>query len=464
MILVDPEAERDVLAAILVRPGAFQDAHGIIDPSSFGEPRHHAIASAIWALTQRRVEPETRAVERELVRQESRGIVGSLLDELVRRRPVAFLNQTRRVRDLGAARKLHRLLFDMTDETTAAQDNPIEWLDEVARRVSAAADVRRDLEFVPMGSLVADHERLLDRRAQGVELGISTGIAAIDAVTGGMHVGEVTIIGARPSCGKSALALQIGNHIAQTEPVVLLSSEMLKMPVLDRVIAETGSINMANLRRGRLDIVERDALREAYERLRRSHADVSDRRGWRVNEIVAQVRTLKRMRCRRRPDGTAPRMTVLLDYLQRILPSHRHHSREREVAEVSETIATMAGEVGCAIGLLVQLGRDAGKRGAEELPILEDIRESGAAEADADNVWFLHRHDRLDDTIEYGATTLAIRKQRQGECGNIPLWFRGQYQRFEYRDRDYVRRGKPEDDKPARPRTKRAPSKPDAKD
>jgi replicative DNA helicase len=229
---------------------------------------------------------------------------------------------------------------------------------------------------------------------------------------------------------------------------------------MDRVLAETGSIDMGRLRKGRLDLVEQQALIEAYERLRSSNAYVTDRRGWRVNEIVAQVRTWKRRVCRVRSDGTTPRPVVMIDYLQRVKPSTRHHSREQEVAEISETIATMAGEVGVAVLLLAQLNRTAENRGPDELPQLSDLRESGAIEQDADNVVFVHRPDRLDATVERGASVISIAKQKQGECGPIPCWFRGQYQRFEYRERDYTRRSDGES-KPSRPRTRKPPAKPE---
>jgi replicative DNA helicase len=455
MKLVDRDAERHVLASILVRAGAFSEIAELIGPDAFGLDRHRAIADAVWAMARRRdSDLDFLSIQRELRAQGTVQLVGNTLAEILDVFPGPHLKHARRLRDLGVARRLHGLCRDIVDEAEQAEYDPLTWTDDVARRVTAAADVRRDLELVHVSELIDEHQRTIDRRGEGVEVGNLTGIDRFDAMTGGLHVCEYTVLAARPSCGKSALALQWGTAIAAHEPVALFSSEMKRIPVMDRFVAEAGTIDMRHLREGRLDAEERLGLANAYDMMRRSGAWMTDRRGWRATEIVAQLRTWLRKVRRPRHDGTIPKPTVIIDYLQRIKAPSRHHSREQEVAEISDIFATAAGELEVALVVLAQLTREAEKRPPEVPPQLADLRESGAIEQDADNIHFVHRPDRIDPLIERGAAMLSIAKQRNGECAILPLWFVGKHQRFIHRDRDYTRRG---DDTPAPRRRKPSP-------
>lgn len=442
MRLVDERAERAVLAALLVRPACWPDVSALLEPDAFGTPRHRAIADAVWAVRRSgEADVDLVTLGAELDRAGTRkqaGDLGELLDQVV---PTQPLKHARRLRDLGTARRFHELLGDVSEELRLAEDDPTAWLEDAARRLVAAADVRRESDLVHVSTLVERHIREIEGRAAGTRRGTPTGLEKLDAMTGGLHVGDFVVLAARPSCGKSALAMQIATHAAadaKRVKVAFFSSEMRELSVMDRLVAEGGSVPLHRVRDGKLTQDEMQGVLSAYRKLRDSGVWLSDRRGWRVNEIVAQVRTWKRQHCR---NGETP--IVIVDYLQIVKPSQRHSSREQEVAEISGTFQTLAGEESVALVVLAQLGREAEKRGADTPPQLSDLRESGAIEQDADGVWFVHRPDRIDDTIDAGATELAIAKQRNGECGRVPLWFRGRYQRFEHRDCAYERRTPP---------------------
>lgn len=423
-----------MLSALIVRSSSWHDVAPIVSADAFAGQAERAVADAVWACRRAGDDIDYVTLGREISRAGTSSVVGSLVSELADAVVVEPVRHARRVRDLAAARRTWELLGDMTTEVTRAEDDPLSWIDDVARRVSAAADVRRDLELQHVGELVPGHVAELKRRAEGTTRGLPTGIDALDAMTGGLHVGEYVVIAARPSCGKSALALQLATAVSSNARVALFSSEMTAAGVMDRLVSERGRVGLSRVRDGRLTELEMHGVLGAYGQLQSSHIWLSDRRGWRVNEIVAQVRQWKRQHAQ------GHNAVVLIDYLQLVRASQRHGTREQEVAEVSWALSTLAGEEKIALVVLAQLSREAEKRGADVPPQLSDLRESGSIEQDADGVWFLHRPDRIDPTIEQGAAILAIAKQRNGECGSINLWFQGSQQRFAYREREYVRR------------------------
>jgi len=445
----DHESATAVLAAILVRPSTWPEIADALEPDCFDDPRLRAVAEATWAVRRRGEEADILTVGGELDRRGSRGLAGGTLVDLVDAHvPSGITAHVRRVREFAAVRRLLAVLDEVRESARRLDDGPVEWLEEAARKVTAAADIRRESELVHVSTLFEGHIREIQARAAGPGRGVSTGIAGLDTMTGGLHPAEYTVVAARPSAGKSALGLQIATHVAQSEPVAFFSSEMKRIPVMDRVVSCEAQVGMFQLRHGRLSEHEMSAIIESYKRLKRSGAWISDRRGWRVNEIVAQVRSWKATHCAPRPDGTVPKPFVIVDYLQRIHASRRHSTREQEVAEISDTFATMAGELNVSLMVLAQLNRGLESRDPMHPPQLSDLRESGAIEQDADGVWFVHRPDRLDPTIQPGGTMLVIAKQRQGECGIVPLEFQGKYQRFVRRDYELDRRTPPKTTRP----------------
>lgn len=438
--LVDMRAEHAVLTSLLVRPSCWPDVSAVVTSDSFGGDRERLIASAVWSVRRRDDPIDHVTLRSELERtggHSAVGLVAELADGIA---PHAPERHARRVRDLHAARRTWELLGELAERATKdAESEPVTWLEDVARRVAAATDINRESDLSHVSELISQHVRQLESRAKGVARGIPTGIRALDAMTGGIHVGDYLVIAARPSCGKSALALQLAVAAAQDEKVAFFSSEMKSLSVMDRLVAERGAVTLSRVRDGKITKDEMSSVISAYQKLKGSGVWISDRRGWRVNEIVSQVRQWKRQHVRPRADGTIPKAVVIIDYLQLIRASVKHASREQEVAEVSWTLSTLAGEEQVAVVVLAQLSREAERRHADIPPQLSDLRESGSIEQDADGVWMLHRPDRIDPAIEKGASVLAIAKQRNGECGAIPLWFQGSQQRFVYREREYVR-------------------------
>jgi replicative DNA helicase len=470
--VIDERAEHSVLAALLVRPACWADVEPLLQPDDFGNPRHRAIAHAIWTLRRRGDEADFITIAAELERAGAANLAGQTLASLdaehIATTPV---RHAKRVREVAAARRMAEYLADRGDAQGVLED-PLGFIEETARRVTALADVRRESEFVHLGDLAREHLAEIVARSKGVRRGIGTGIPKLDALTGGVQPGQFTVIAGRPSSGKTALAMQLATTAGKLGPVAFASSETKRLLCMDRWASEMGRVHLQRIRHGTLSRDEMQALIAAYERMRSAGVFIADRRGWRVNELVAQVRAWKREHCRptacRVCEGTGtfaaeacnvclgsgkvtPRPALFVDYLQIVRPSSRHSSREQEVAEVSGTLQALAGEEDVAVVALSQLGREAEKRDPDVPPQLSDLRESGAIEQDADNVWFVHRPDRIDESIEKGATVLAVAKQKHGECASVPLWFRGEYQRFEPREGDYTRTSKPKPPKTTRP-------------
>lgn len=257
-----------------------------------------------------------------------------------------------------------------------------------------------------------------------------TGIADIDRATGGLHNGEVTVLAARPSVGKTALGVQIAMHIAQKGGrVAIFSREMTGTQLGKRMVAHEGLVDGQRIRTGKLRDGDWDKIIEASAEISRWNMWIDDK-----SATVAEVRAV----CMELKQKHGLDL-VLIDYLQLLTPSDRSNSREREVAEMSRGIKVLALELDVPIILLSQLNRSV----ANKRPTLDTLRESGAIEQDADNVMFLHKPD-WSDTMEHDLELrkfieqegkvymeIILEKQRNGRTGVFSIVYNPPYLRFE---------------------------------
>lgn len=257
-----------------------------------------------------------------------------------------------------------------------------------------------------------------------------TGIADIDRATGGLHNGEVTVLAARPSVGKTALGVQIAMHVAQKGGrVAIFSREMTGTQLGKRMVAHEGLVDGQRIRTGKLRDGDWDKIIEASAEISRWNMWIDDK-----SATVAEVRAV----CMELKQKHGLDL-VLIDYLQLLTPSDRSNSREREVAEMSRGIKVLALELDVPIILLSQLNRSV----ANKRPTLDTLRESGAIEQDADNVMFLHKPD-WSDTMEHDLELrkfieqegkvymeIILEKQRNGRTGVFSIVYNPPYLRFE---------------------------------
>lgn len=255
-------------------------------------------------------------------------------------------------------------------------------------------------------------------------LGVPTGFFHLDQMTSGLQPGDLSIIAARPSMGKSTLVLNIAQNIARNNlPVLIFSLEMPARHVIMRMLAAETGIDFSRLRTGKLTDDHWESLTQGTSSLISAPIFINDARGLTVQELRAEGRRLKGER-----EDLA---VIIVDYLQLLSGSSKYYGRVEEISDISRSLKTLAWELNVPIIACSQLSREVERR-PDKRPQLSDLRESGAIEQDADVVAFLYREDYYDDQTEedQGLADLIIKKQRNGPTGTIQLEFHKKLMRF----------------------------------
>ncbi|TWT49184.1 Replicative DNA helicase [Rubripirellula amarantea] len=264
-------------------------------------------------------------------------------------------------------------------------------------------------------------------RDEYVDGGSETGLRDFDEMTGGLHNGELIILAARPSMGKTALAMNIGEHAAinQRTPVLFVSLEMSGIELADRMLCSLARVNGHRLRNGTISSDDRDRLVMKANEISQAPLYVDDSPSRTVSEIAAAARRIKR-----REDGLG---LIVIDYLQLIEPDNSRDPRQEQVAKIARRLKGMARELEVPLLCLSQLNRQA-EDGKDHRPKLSHLRESGAIEQDADVVMFVHREEyyhRGEDKAQFaGQAEIIIAKQRNGPIGDVALTWEADFTRF----------------------------------
>jgi replicative DNA helicase len=307
-------------------------------------------------------------------------------------------------------------------------------LDDVEREIFTIGETRfrktapdmRDEVFAALENI----EKMYQQR--GRISGLATGFAVFDQMTDGLHPGEMIIVAARPSMGKTALAMNIVEHVAlnleEPKPVGVFSLEMSTQQLVQRMLCSRARVNMKKIRSGMLARAEHGKLNDAAAALSESSIFIDDTASLTILELRAKAR---RMRDRHRIE------LIAIDYLQLCRSTSRRgqDNRQIEIAEISSGIKALAKELEIPIIVLAQLNRQPEQRGGGK-PRMSDLRESGSLEQDADVVALLVRPEVYEDDEDTksdlaGKAELLIAKQRNGPIGEIPLTFIKEYTRFE---------------------------------
>jgi replicative DNA helicase len=253
--------------------------------------------------------------------------------------------------------------------------------------------------------------------------GLRTGFIDLDDKTAGLQNSELIILAARPSVGKTALALNIARHIAVEEanPVFVVSLEQSRVELAERLLCCQARVDSHKLRKGHLGSDDMQKLIEAGETLRHARLFIDDTPGQGMLRIAANARRLKlREKIR----------LVVIDYLQLIEPDNRRDSRQEQVANISRRLKFLARELQIPVLALAQVNRSSEDR-QDHRPRLSDLRESGSLEQDADTVMLIHRPELHEPGQHEGVVELIIAKQRNGPTGEISLTFLKQFMRYE---------------------------------
>jgi len=427
---MDIDAERCVLGSVILNRAAMEPIAPWLKPAMFYLEKHNWIYQAMIELYDRATPPDIRLLAAELAstgRLEACGGELYLLD-LCDAVPTSYhveyyaglVAQAAYNRGLVAAGGQIAAIGHDNQDMDAAAGAAQAALDDLADRPS------RDDDLTPLSAIVDRQYDRLDRAENHPELaalGLNTGLRDLDELTGGLHQGDLIIIAARPSVGKSALAASIAYLVAGDEkPVAIFSLEMDKDQYVQRLIAIESGINLHSLRNLHLRDTEQVVYMEALGRLHVLPIAISDTPG-------ASVRDLRARLLRSAAKRGMPAL-VIVDYLQ-LMTGRRAENRQQEVSEISRGLKALARELNVPLIALSQLSRAVEGR-SSHVPMLSDLRESGALEQDADIVMFIYREELYDkDTNKKGIAEIHVAKHRQGPVGVIPLRFDAHTTRFQ---------------------------------
>lgn len=429
------EAETSVLGGLLLDNAAWDRVGDMLSGADFYRYEHQLIFGAIEALTMACKPADVVTVFEHLQRQGKAEEAGGLsyLNELSQY--LLSAANLRRYAEIVRERSVLRSLVSASDEIAMAAFNPgsrsvVELLDEAQQKVFAIGDQgqARD-EWQSSDAGVAQAIDLIQTRHDNPDAGgfIPTGLSELDEkLNGGLRPGKVYVIAARPSMGKTSLALTIGDHIATEEghPVGVLSMEMPKDEVQDRRVSMNSGVRYDKiLRPERMSDFDWAAVSTAVEALRQVPLYVSDQSALTINQLRSKARALKRRH------GLS---VLIVDYIGLMESTDRRASRSEKIGEISRGIKALSKELGIAILLLAQLNREVEKR-PNQRPILADLRESGDIEQDADVVLFVHRPYQAKPDLDAewkDFAELILAKHRGGACGLLNARFIGQTMKF----------------------------------
>jgi replicative DNA helicase len=317
------------------------------------------------------------------------------------------------------------ILRDAYDQASSAK----ELCAQAEQKIFAIMDGRSSNSVQPIHDVLHQAMDRMEARLKDeyVDGGAETGFSRFDEMTGGLHNGELIILAARPSMGKTALAMNIGEHVSilQKEPVLFVSLEMSGIELADRMLCSLARVNGHRLRNGTISSDDRDRLIKKANEISQAPLFVDDSPSRTVSEIAAAARRIKRR---------AGRLgLIVIDYLQLIEPDNSKDPRQEQVAKIARRLKGLSRELEVPLLCLSQLNRQA-EDSKDHRPKLSHLRESGAIEQDADVVMFVHREEyyhRGDDKAQFaGQAEIIIAKQRNGPIGDVELTWEAEFTRF----------------------------------
>jgi replicative DNA helicase len=432
------EAEQSVLGGLLLENLAWDKCSDLVTDSDFYRHEHRHIYGAIGSLIASSKPADVITVFESLQSLGKAEDCGGLayLNALAQSVPSA--SNVRRYAEIVRERSVLRKLISASDEIATTAFNPqgqpvSQILDEAESRIFRIGEEgsRGSAGFQPMDKLVqALIDRVQELEANGSEdvTGIRTGFYDLDRMTAGLQKGDLIVLAARPSMGKTAFALNIAEHVAVQEglPVAVFSMEMGASQLALRVVGSLGRIDQQHLRTGRLRDDEWERLPEAASKLSEAPMFIDESPGLNPAELRARARRLARQY-----GGT--RGLIVIDYLQLMSGSSNSSEENRAtvLGEISRGMKGLAKELQCPVIALSQLNRSVETR-PDKRPMMSDLRESGAIEQDADVIMFIYRDDYYNkDSKEPGVAEIVLAKQRNGPVGTVKLTFLKPLTRFD---------------------------------
>ena len=440
------EAERVLLGSVLLDNGAINVALEIINKDDFFAEGHRITFEKMVAISEKNRTIDLVTLSEELSKEGLLEKVGgvaylaALTDGVPVGSAASVSEYTRIVKEKSVIRRLMNASYNVISRCMEASEDPEALIDLAQSQIFEIAEQKVPSGFLGIRDIVKSSFGTIDvlfDRGQRVT-GVETGFEELDNMTSGLQAGELIIVAARPSLGKTALALNIAAHAAfQGKVVGVFSLEMSKESLLIRLLCSEARIDSHKLRTGFSSRADWNEMTKALGRLAEAPLFIDDAPALSIMQIRARAR---RMKADKGLD------LLVVDYLQLVAGHGRFENRTQEVSFISRGLKSIAKELHVPVLALSQLSRAPEERPGHR-PQLSDLRESGSIEQDSDVVLFIFREDVYKRTGEdeggepSGRTELIVGKQRNGPTGNVPVVFIKRYARFENLSREHASEG-----------------------
>ena len=432
------EAEQSVLGAMLIDKEAIAKATEILSAEDFYREAHRVIFSAMLEIYNKNEAVDMITVTDILRRDNKLEDVGGIAYITSLANVVLTAANVKYHAEIVAEKSVLRQLVKVSTEIAAmgyeANDEVGVLLDTAESRILEISNRKKRADFTPISAVLMDSvqniEKLLNNK--GGLTGIPTGFNDLDKLTSGLHPSDFIILAARPSMGKTALALNIVQNVAlrahkrvggDPRSVAFFSLEMSKEQLVNRMLCAEANIDSQRLRIGEMGDKDWDSLWAACDTMSKAKIYIDDTAGITVMEMRSRARRLK---------AEHGLDLIVVDYLQLMQGSGKRNTsgdRQQEVSEISRSLKALARELDVPVLALSQLSRGVEARQVKR-PMLSDLRESGSLEQDADIVAFLYREDYYNPETENKHTELIIAKHRNGPVDTVNLFFHKQFTKF----------------------------------
>ncbi|MBQ0058725.1 MAG: replicative DNA helicase [Lachnospiraceae bacterium] len=424
------EAEQSVLGSMLMNADAITQASEVITKDDFYEGRYGLVFDAICRLHESGKGVDAITLREKLMAEDAPEEICSFdfIKTLIQAVPTSarVRQYAEIVKDKAVLRRLISVTEDITDRCYEAHEDTETILDDTEKSVFQVVQQRPSAEFTPIMEIALDVLENIEKASKSDShiTGLSTGFVDLDRQTSGFQPSDMILIAARPSMGKTALVLNIAQHMAfrQNLPVAVFSLEMSKELLMNRLIAMDSTVNSQNIRVGKLTDDEWNKVIESVTTISHSKMIIDDTVGISMAELRSRARKYKM-------DHDI--QAIFIDYLQLITGgSKKSDNRQQEISDISRSLKQLARELQVPVVVLSQLNRSVEQRD-DHRPIMSDLRDSGAIEQDADVVMFIYRDDYYDkNSEEKNIAEIIIAKQRNGPIGTIKLVWLPEYTKF----------------------------------
>ncbi|MCU0660674.1 MAG: replicative DNA helicase [Candidatus Pacebacteria bacterium] len=417
------DAERAVLGSIMLRPGALNEISDLIMEESFYAEKHKLIYRAMLELALKNEPIDLLSLSTKLKEKKLMDAVGGMpyLTEIAGMVPSS--TNIRHYAGIVQKKFVLRSLIEAGDYVAElgmsdSGDDIENILDDAEKKMLSVVSSPKSGKFINIKETLSEAWERLERlhETKGELRGVPTGFIHLDTMLSGLQKSDLVILAARPSMGKTTLALDIARLAATNHniPVGIFSLEMGAQQLVDRMLAAESQVNAWNLRTGKLSAESEFAkIRDSLDRLSKAPIFIDDTPGATIMKMKSVARKLKV------EHGLG---LVIVDYLQLMTTSKNYDSMVNQVTEISRSLKSLARELDVPVLALSQLSRAVEARGGR--PRLSDLRDSGSIEQDADVVMFIHREDKYKDQAEKtNIAEILIEKHRNGPTGKVDLYF-----------------------------------------